>query len=74
MGAEWGIFNDEGCVESGFRSKHEADEAVATRYDEDDDVTVMEMCHDHEDQPREGCDECAADEIDNAEFDDEEDS
>jgi hypothetical protein len=41
---EFGIFNDEGCVERGLYSAVEAQARVKT-YDSDDDVAVGIMCH-----------------------------
>ena len=57
---EWGIFNDEGMVEGGFRSPEEATEAIWDRYDEEDDLSVLEVCPWHEEQPRDTCEECEA--------------
>lgn len=59
--AEYGLFNDEGCVEAGFYSREEALNARAMRYDPDDDLEVLEVCPDHEGQPREHCDDCKQD-------------
>lgn len=55
---EYGLFNDEGMVEGGFRSLEEAREAIWDRYDEDDELSVLEVCPDHEEQPMYGCEEC----------------
>lgn len=55
---EYGLFNDEGMVEGGFRSLEEAREAIWDRYDEDDELSVLEVCPDHEEQPKYGCEEC----------------
>lgn len=59
---EWGIFNDESpdytseeAVESGFWSKEEAEQALTSRYKDDDD------CHVHE------CEEPDEDDADDSE-------
>ncbi len=64
---EYGIFNDEGLVEGQFYSEGEALEARVTRHSDDLWAEVHEVCPDHEEQPRDGCEECA---IDGAEDDD----
>lgn len=56
---EYGIFNDEGFIEGDFYSREAAEAAVAARYS-DDDCSVHEVCPEHRDQPRDGCEECAA--------------
>lgn len=61
MPVEYGIFSDEGCVESSFYSVEEALVAVADRYTDEDDLTIEEMCSDHEGQPRNGCECCSED-------------
>lgn len=69
MSTEYVIFNNEGCVEGGFFSPEEAQEAIARRYsdegeddgeDDGDRLKVKEICHDHSEQARETCEECAA--------------
>lgn len=64
---EYGLFTDEGCLEAQMYSAEEA-EARRQEYIAEgehlDDVTVQEMCPDHEGQPRGGCEECLADEPD----------
>lgn len=56
---EYGIFNDEGCIERQFYSREDVDTAAAS-YDPEDDVRVEEMCRDHADQeqPANGCEFC----------------
>ena len=54
----FGIFNDEGCVESDFHTCEAAEKAISERYSVDDDVHVAECCHDHPDEERETCEEC----------------
>lgn len=61
---EFGIFNDEGCVESGFHSLDEAQAAIQSRYSPDDMLHSARVCHDHENSEAEHCEECAADEED----------
>lgn len=68
---EYGVFNDEGCIEAGFWTFAAAD-AVALRYrqtwdntnenDGDPNAQALEICPDHEEQPLDGCEECAEEE------------
>lgn len=58
---EYGIFNDEGCVERQFWSSGEAAEFIADNYDEEDGLEVRELCPDHDEQPYDACEECYAD-------------
>lgn len=53
---EYGIFNDEGCVERGYWSEKAA-QAAADGYDPDDEVYADALCSEHE-QPYDFCDEC----------------
>lgn len=55
---EFGIFNDEGCVECGFYSRKEAEQTLRSNYDEDDELEVHAICHDHPEQIAEFCEEC----------------
>lgn len=55
---EWGIFNDEGCIENGFGDEDEAKIAVLDRYCADDGVHIAEICHDHPDQEHATCEHC----------------
>jgi hypothetical protein len=57
---EFGLFSDEGCVEAGFYSRQEADRAAESRYDPDDGLFIEELCPFHAEQPKNGCEECAA--------------
>lgn len=57
MSTEFGIFNDEGCIEGEFYSREDADRAMADRYAEDD-AHVAEVCPDHRDQERDHCEHC----------------
>lgn len=64
MTTEYGIFNDEGCVERQFYRHSDAETAIAENYDRDDNLRIEEMCPDHADdeQPRDGCELCAEEE------------
>lgn len=59
MSIEYGVFSEEGCLERQFYSYEAANHAaVGYRDDGDTDAHAAEMCPDHEEQPREGCDVC----------------
>lgn len=70
MSTEWGLFNDEGCLEAGFWSKAEAVAAIGEHYSAEDELTAREVCPDHEEQARDSCEECD-DDVDEDEDDDE---
>lgn len=55
---EWGIFNDEGLVESQCWSRDEALRRIAESYSDDDEVVVYEICPDHEGFPADNYEEC----------------
>lgn len=59
---EYGVFNAEGCIERGFYTRVLAD-VVAMRYltGGDIDAYAAELCPDHEEQPRDTCEDCATD-------------
>lgn len=64
---EYGVFNDEGCIEDGFWSPTEAEEARQTHIANDPDTdpavyVVHELCAEHRDkeQAKDLCDDCAA--------------
>lgn len=63
---EFGIFNDEGLVVAGFFDRAEADAACASIIGElepgegNGELYVAEICPDHEEYPREGCELCNA--------------
>lgn len=63
MATEYGLFNDEGCVEAGFYSAEEARAAITNDYDADDGLEIEEICPDHEGQPRCGCEICDSEEL-----------
>jgi hypothetical protein len=63
MSTEYGLFSDEGIVEGGFYSVAEAQAAIAERYDADDGLEVEEVCPEHPDHPRCGCEKCDAEEV-----------
>jgi hypothetical protein len=61
---EYGIFSEAagGCIESGLYSVAEGEERRAKLVAEGEDagdLAVKEMCPDHEEQPKDGCEECA---------------
>jgi len=57
---EFGVFTDEGMVAGDFYSREAAETWMATNC-EPDEARVEEVCHDHEGQPRFGCERCAED-------------
>lgn len=59
MSTEYGIFNDEGCVERGFWSAEEALRELKLM-DPEDHGDVKELCPEHEEQARDTCEECFA--------------
>ena len=59
---EYGIFNDEGCLESDFYSREAAEHALLKYAPDDPHAYVEEVCEEHRDQPRFGCEECNAEE------------
>lgn len=67
---EYGLFNDEGCVEGQMYSPEEAvqrlAELIATgEIDETDHgLAVLPICSDHDEQPRDTCEECFTDDDD----------
>lgn len=61
---EFGIFSEAagGCIYAPCYSPEEAEQErqrlIAEDGEEDADLTVDELCSDHEEQPKHGCDEC----------------
>jgi len=83
MTVEYGVFNDEGCIEAGFWTLDGAEKRAATlrtnwerggvdfarndatgEYEAESDnrAQAAEICPEHEEQPLDGCEECATDE------------
>lgn len=54
---EYGLFNDEGCVESQIYSLDEANERLG-EYDEEDDLYISEVCPHHPGQEADFCEDC----------------
>lgn len=68
---EYGVFEDGACIEAGFHGedgKAAAEEhmasLVAAEPDMADAYEVAEICPDHDEQPKSGCEECATDDCD----------
>jgi hypothetical protein len=58
---EWGVFNDEGCIEAQFYDALAADEAAQQERElGDPHARAAEICPDHEQQPKDGCEVCWA--------------
>jgi len=61
---EYGIFSEAagGCIYAPCCSTGEAEterqRLIAEDGEEPDDLTVVELCPDHEEQPKNGCEEC----------------
>ena len=62
MATEFGLFNDEGCVEAGFYSVEEAAKASAECYSEEDELMIEEICPDHPEHAKHSCELCNAEE------------
>lgn len=68
VAVEYGVFEDGACIEAGFHGEigkaaaeaHMAD-LIATDPDMADAYEVAEICPDHAEQPKNGCEECAED-------------
>lgn len=65
MATEYGIWSEAagGFIETQMRSPKEAAnecEALIAEGEERSDLKVLEICPDHEDQPRTSCEECFA--------------
>jgi hypothetical protein len=59
---EFGIFNSEGCIESGLWSRAEAEARMTEAYSEETDVRVAVICTDHEEEESGRCEKCDAEE------------
>jgi len=57
---EYGLFGDEGLVESGFFSAQEAETALTAGYVAEDQLHVAEVCPDHPEEEDRSCRECNA--------------
>ncbi|MFF4576898.1 hypothetical protein ACFY15_00575 [Streptomyces sp. NPDC001373] len=75
---EYGIFEDSACIEAGFHGDHgkaTADDRVNQWVQTNPEMVgayaVLELCPDHEEQPKHGCEECATDGDEPVEDDDE---
>ncbi|WP_160051183.1 hypothetical protein [Nocardiopsis sp. FR26] len=58
---EWGVFNDEGCTFVGSRAEAEAQAAKDRAADDGhwaELISVHRICPDHEEQPKDACEEC----------------
>jgi hypothetical protein len=56
---EYGIFNDEGCIERGFWTEDEAGVALADYYaDGEENLSIEALCGEHDEQPADSCEEC----------------
>lgn len=61
MTTDYGVFNDSGCID-GPMSRAEAETvAAAYRAEGDEYAKAAEICPDHGEQPRDGCEDCATD-------------
>lgn len=72
---EFGIWSDAagGFIETGFWSKMEAEgamPALIAEGEDEDDLSALAICAEHEEQPADTCEECATD--DDEESDDDE--
>lgn len=59
MSIEYGIFNAEGCIERDFYTEGQANTVKDALYQDEPGAYVAEMCREHDDQPREFCEDCA---------------
>jgi hypothetical protein len=68
---EWGIFNDEGCIEAQFYSEASAQIGLASYYLEGErGLSIAVICPEHEGQMADGCEECDAEECQHEAIDD----
>jgi predicted RNA-binding Zn-ribbon protein involved in translation (DUF1610 family) len=64
MTIEYGIWNDEGCIEAQLWTEGEAQAALAHWYTEGErHLSVHQVCSDHEEQAADSCEECEQEEI-----------
>ena len=55
---EWGLFNEEGCIEASFFTLTEALATAEKCYAQEDDLHIAETCPDHAEQEKEFCELC----------------
>jgi len=56
---EYGVFNDEGCIDSGYITYERAEKVAADfRAQGDEYAKASEICPEHEEQPAADCEEC----------------
>jgi hypothetical protein len=60
MQANWGVFNDEGCLESDCTEAQAKARAGQTVVDGDDLAYAAVECRDHEGHPAQSCEHCYA--------------
>ncbi|MGW2861975.1 hypothetical protein [Streptomyces sp. NPDC001205] len=65
---EYGVFEDGVCIEAGFhggtgkaQAEQDVTELVADNPEMDGAYEVLEICPDHDEQPRRACEDCFAD-------------
>lgn len=71
---EYGLFNDEGCLDAQMYSAEEAERRRQKYIDggeHPDDVVVKEMCPDHEGEAKDDCEECFTELADDSEDEEE---
>jgi hypothetical protein len=55
----WGVFSDEGQISGPFFSFTAAEAArIQDDPDGESDLVIRACCHDHPEQPADGCEEC----------------
>lgn len=73
---ELGIWSDAagGFIDAGLYSEDEAEAAIVSLVADGEtqgDLSVIEVCPEHQEQPKDGCEECAADDDDDEQDDQE---
>jgi hypothetical protein len=58
MSREYGVFNDEGCLERGFYTEAAARAALERRYADEPGGYAAPLCPEHDEQPNDRCEEC----------------
>lgn len=59
---EFGIFNEEGCIEGGMFSRREAEARLVAMGEEAEGCHVAECCGEHPEREREFCEKCGVEE------------